>query len=119
MFQRIVFPLVQLLPLVLCLGSRGRDVLLGRDLSGNLFPSGHVYSTGFTTAKGVAVPGVSKVDLDDNDLNVNMVSKGYTHNIVSMNGKTAWKASYPKGSWNPSNLPKGEHTLNVSTTSGT
>ena len=30
-----------------------------------------------------------------------------SHNVVTKEGKTAWQADYPKGSWNPSNTPLG------------
>ncbi|KAH8111192.1 hypothetical protein DFH11DRAFT_1690460 [Phellopilus nigrolimitatus] len=73
-----------------------------RDLQDNLFPSFHTYSSGFTTADGISVSGVSTVDLSDKALNVIKVQSGMTHNVVTQNGKTAWEAVYPQGSWNPS-----------------
>ncbi|KAL5534897.1 hypothetical protein ACEPAF_2987 [Sanghuangporus sanghuang] len=78
-----------------------------RSLQSNLFPADHVYSSGFTTADGVSVDGVSSVDLSDKALNVIKVQSGMTHNVVQQNGKTAWEAVYPAGSWNPSNQPLG------------
>ena len=53
------------------------------------------------------MPGVSSVALDDKTLNVIKVTSGLTHNVVQQNGKTAWEAIYPQGSWNPSNTPRG------------
>lgn len=78
-----------------------------RSLQDTLFPSYHTYSSGFTTASGVSVPGVSKVDLSDSALNVEKLTSGTTHNVVKQEGKTAWEAVYPKGSWNPSHTPRG------------
>lgn len=77
------------------------------DLASNLFPTGYTYSNGFTTASGVSVPGVSTVALSDSALNVIKVTSGLTHTVVQENGKTAWAAFYPQGSWNPSNTPRG------------
>ena len=86
-----------------------------QSLSGNLFPPQFSYSNGFTTAANISVAGVSKVNLSDSVLGVLDASSGTTHNIVSLDNKTAWQAIYPQGSWNPSNLPRG--ALSVSTTS--
>ena len=76
-------------------------------LQNYLFPAFHTYSSGFTTASGLSVPGVSTVALSDSALNVIKVQSGLTHNVVNINGKTAWQANFPAGSWNPSNTPLG------------
>lgn len=76
-------------------------------LQNSLFPTSHTYSSGFTTASNVSVPGVASVPLSDSSLNVNKVASGLTHNVVQQSGKTAWAAFYPKGSWSPTNTPKG------------
>ena len=47
------------------------------------------------------------MDLSDSALNVIKVQSGMSHNVVTKEGKTAWQADYPKGSWNPSNTPLG------------
>ena len=78
-----------------------------RSLQSNLFPSFHTYSSGFTTASGISVSGVSTVSLSDSALNVIKVQSGLTHNVVQQNGKTAWEAVYPEGSYNPSHTPLG------------
>lgn len=78
-----------------------------RDLGSNLFPDTFSYSSGFTTAEGISIDGVSNVDLSDSALNVIKVQSGMSHNVVTKEGKTAWQADYPKGSWNPSNTPLG------------
>ncbi|TDL19278.1 hypothetical protein BD410DRAFT_830416 [Rickenella mellea] len=78
-----------------------------RSLKTNLFPSGYTYASGFTTASGVSANGVTPVALSDSVLNVIKATSGLTHNVVSQNGKTAWEAVYPKGSYNPSGTPKG------------
>ena len=84
-----------------------RAAPLKRDLGTSLFPGGHTFSSGFTTASDVSVAGVAEIDLSDSSLNVIKVQSGMTHNVVSQNGKTAWEAVYPEGSWNPSNTPLG------------
>lgn len=85
-----------------------------RSLQDSLFPSFHTYESGFTTASGIDVSGVKKVDLSDDALNVFQVQSGMTHNVVDINGKTAWEAVYAKGSWNPSNKPLGGFGFYVS-----
>ena len=85
-----------------------------RSLQDSLFPSSLEYTSGFTTADGIDLDGVDKVDLSDDDLNVFQVQSGMTHDVVDINGKTAWEAVYAKGSWNPSNTPLGGFGLYVS-----
>lgn len=75
-------------------------------LSTSLFPTGHTYAHGFTTASGVSVSGVSSTSLSDSSLNV-IKSGQLAHTVVTENGKTAWRADYPEGSWNPDNTPVG------------
>ncbi|TDL21278.1 hypothetical protein BD410DRAFT_790052 [Rickenella mellea] len=88
-----------------CLGYRAS--LNGTNGTDKIFPSGYTYSAGFTTASGISVNGVSTVELSDNSLNVIKVTSGTTHKVVEQDGKTAWEADYPKGSWNPTGSPKG------------
>ena len=76
-------------------------------LASQLFPPGYVYSFGFTTAEDVVVPGVRQAELNDKELNVFKVSSGMTHNVVEQEGKTAWEAFYPAGSYKPSASPRG------------
>ena len=78
-----------------------------RDLGSNLFPDTFSYSSGFTTAEGISIDGVSNVDLSDSALNVIKVQSGMSHNVVTKESKTAGQADYPKVSWNPSNTPLG------------
>ena len=106
MLFQVSFALFSLLGTVLA-STHGPRVHAKRSLSSNLFPSGFTYKNGFTTASCASVSGVSKVGLNDDDLNVIKVSSGFTHDVVTKNGKTAWEAFYPNGSWNPSNTPKG------------
>jgi len=91
-----------------------RDSISG--LQDYLFPAFHTYNSGFTTADGVEVDGVSSIGLSDSALNVIKVTSGLTHNVVQQDGKTAWQAVYPQGSWNPSNAPKGGFGLYVNGT---
>lgn len=64
------------------------------------------YSSAWSTSSS-QFNNVQKLALSDSTLNVNRVSSGTTHNIVQINGKTAWEAFYPKGSMNPSSGIRG------------
>lgn len=84
-----------------------KPVTTDQALSKKLFPPQFTYSKGFSTASGVSVSGVSSASLSDSALGVQDASSSTTHNIVTVGNKTTWEAIYPKGSWNPSNNPKG------------
>jgi hypothetical protein len=64
------------------------------------------YKSGWTTSSS-RFNNVQNLALSDSALGVNRVSGGTTHNVVQINGKTAWEAFYPKGSMNPSSDIRG------------
>ncbi|KAG8838867.1 hypothetical protein FRB91_007347 [Serendipita sp. 411] len=64
------------------------------------------YQSGWTTSKS-KFSNVQNVKLSDKALGVERVSQGTTHNVVQINGKTAWEAFYPEGSRSPSSSIRG------------
>lgn len=82
----------------------------------DLFPPNYNYCNGFTTAPDVFVPGVEQAKLDDKELNVFKVAKNTTHNVVEHEGKLAWEAIYPNGSFNPSGPIKGGFSFYINGT---
>lgn len=87
--------------------ARSRSLQKRTSLQDSLFPPTYSYSNGFTTASGVSMSSIQTVQLDDSALNIVKVQSGMTHNVVQENGKTAWEADYPQGSFNPSHQPLG------------
>ncbi|TDL14743.1 hypothetical protein BD410DRAFT_858017 [Rickenella mellea] len=102
-FLALAFAALMSLPSVVTSSSSHRT----RGLKSNLFPTGFVYASGFTTADGVSVPGISHVGLNDSALHVSRVTAGLTHHVVQKNGKNAWEAVYANGSYHPTSSPLG------------
>ncbi|EJD05556.1 uncharacterized protein FOMMEDRAFT_145058 [Fomitiporia mediterranea MF3/22] len=92
---------------------RNHDHKKPNDLGRKLFPRQYHYHHGFTSAFGVFIPGVTPVFLDDDALNVDDVENNTSHDLVVQEGKVAWEAIYPEGSWNPSNVPRGGFGLYI------
>jgi hypothetical protein len=105
-------------------GSTVPEGSIGRRKAGDtqaVFPV--AYQSGWTTSTS-SFPNVRNLPLRDDALGVNRVSGGTfnnaskpshnthctigtSHNVVQINGRTAWEALYPKGSMNPSSNIRG------------
>ena len=70
------------------------------------FPSKFKYSSGYTTATDVFVTGVEQVELSNDALGIK-TTKNSPKTIVRHEGKIAWEALYPEGSFPGSPIGKG------------
>ena len=77
----------------------------------SLFPPVYKYTSGFTASSLTSTPaGISKIALSDSALNAIRIS-GPAHPVVTKAGKQAFQATYPAGSYSPSNTPQGGFTF--------